>query len=125
MHLASLGADLGWGPQWDTNFYQDPAKMVTDLHDMNMQLMVSVWSKFDNNTKFYEAMTKPENDKFMIADSIYYDAWNPDAREVSEHSLVVRPLCNTLLTHSPPPPIALLLVQQGVHVRHWSGRSLA
>jgi len=44
------------GPQWDPAFYQNPAGMVEELNSLNMQLMVSVWSKFDNTTTFYQTM---------------------------------------------------------------------
>jgi hypothetical protein len=32
--------------------------MVSSLREMNMQLMVSVWSKFDEQTEFYKTMEK-------------------------------------------------------------------
>lgn len=70
--------NLGWGPQWDPEFYPDPAEMVAELSNMNMQLMVSVWSKFDNGTKFFDTMSANGE---MLDGSIYYDAWNPMGRE--------------------------------------------
>jgi alpha-D-xyloside xylohydrolase len=48
--------------------------------------MVSVWSKFDNKTKFFKQMNQSG---FMLNNSVdgthgreYYDAWNPKAREL-------------------------------------------
>lgn len=41
----------GWNAmQFDEQHYPDPAKMVKDLHDMDMKLMLSVWSKIDPNS---------------------------------------------------------------------------
>ena len=39
---------LGWGPVWDPATYPDPAGLVSDLHGIDVHLMVSVWAKFDN-----------------------------------------------------------------------------
>ena len=41
----------GWNSmQFDENHYPDPAAMVKELHDMNMRLMLSVWSKVVANS---------------------------------------------------------------------------
>ena len=50
--------NLGWGPHWDPAVYPKPAEMVQNLTNINVQLMVSVWSKFDTNTEFYKDMGK-------------------------------------------------------------------
>jgi len=70
--------NLGWGPQWDPAFYADPAGMVKELKGMNMQLMVSVWSKFDKGTSMFQTMTDRGQ---MLNGTNYYDAWNAEARE--------------------------------------------
>ena len=36
--------------RFDEEHYPDPAKMVSELHDMNLRLMLSVWSKIDPNS---------------------------------------------------------------------------
>ena len=42
----------GWNAmRFDEEHYPDPAKMVSDLHDMDMKLMISVWSKMDPNSE--------------------------------------------------------------------------
>lgn len=42
----------GWNAmRFDEVHYPDPAKMVSDLHDMDMKLMISVWSKMDPNSE--------------------------------------------------------------------------
>lgn len=41
----------GWNAmQFDEQYYPDPAKMVKELHGMDMKLMLSVWSKLDPNS---------------------------------------------------------------------------
>lgn len=38
----------GWNAmKFDEEFYPDPKQMVSDLHNMDMKLMLSVWSKID------------------------------------------------------------------------------
>lgn len=40
----------GWNAmKFDEEHYPDPAKMVNELHNMDMKLMLSVWSKIDPN----------------------------------------------------------------------------
>eukprot|EP00980_Cylindrotheca_fusiformis_P022955 scaffold9948_cov129-Cylindrotheca_fusiformis.AAC.23 len=71
---------LGWGPQWDRTLYPDPEGMVKILHDdYSLSFMVSVWSRFDNNTVFYKEM---ERENYLIPNSDWFDAWNPEARSV-------------------------------------------
>lgn len=42
----------GWNAmRFDEEHYPDPAKMVSDLHEMDMKLMISVWSKMDPNSE--------------------------------------------------------------------------
>lgn len=49
----------GWNAmQFDEGRYPDPAKMVRDLHDMNVKLMLSVWSKVDVNSSLGKELTK-------------------------------------------------------------------
>lgn len=39
----------GWNAmQFDEQYYPDPAQMVRELHNMDMKLMLSVWSKIDS-----------------------------------------------------------------------------
>lgn len=61
--------------------------MVKELKSINMHLMVSVWSKFDYNTKagglgghdFWQQMNRSG---YIIGDSEYYDPYNPAARQL-------------------------------------------
>ncbi|CAJ1953466.1 unnamed protein product [Cylindrotheca closterium] len=70
--------DKGWGPQWDEKKYPDPAGMIKELHnEFSLSFMVSVWSKFDNTTSFFDEM---KSQGYLLDDSTYFDAWNPGAR---------------------------------------------
>jgi len=79
-----------WGShRFDRQRYPDPAAMVSDLHAMNVKLMISVWAKFvpgsDNYTEmdargflfppFDAAHGGPEGNTER-----YYDAFDPEAR---------------------------------------------
>ena len=68
----------GWGPHWDPSIYPAPGDMVKNLSSINIQLMVSVWSKFDETTSFFKNMS---TQGYMINGTNYYDVWNPKARE--------------------------------------------
>ena len=42
----------GWNAmKFDEEFYPDPTQMVSDLHEMDMKLMLSVWSKIDPSSE--------------------------------------------------------------------------
>lgn len=67
----------GWNAmQFDEERYPDPAGMVRELHNMNMRLMVSVWSKIDPDSEVgKQAMEKG----YYIPGSDWIDFFNPDA----------------------------------------------
>lgn len=67
----------GWNAmQFDEERYPDPAGMVRELHDMNMRLMVSVWSKIDPKSEVgKQAMEKG----YYIPGSEWIDFFNPEA----------------------------------------------
>lgn len=69
---------LGWGPQWDKKLYPSPDKMITGLQKLGINFMVSVWSRFDEKTNFYQAMKAKG---LLIPNSTWFDPWNPAARE--------------------------------------------
>ena len=68
---------LGWGPHWDPSIYPNPREMADELHGMNINLMVSVWSKFDTSTVFYTTM---KENNWLINGSIYYNPYDKDAQ---------------------------------------------
>lgn len=67
----------GWNAmRFDEERYPDPAGMVRELHDMNMRLMVSVWSKIDPKSEVgKQAMEKG----YYIPGSEWIDFFNPEA----------------------------------------------
>eukprot|EP00055_Hartaetosiga_balthica_P010999 m.48812 g.48812 ORF g.48812 m.48812 type:complete len:884 (-) comp7416_c0_seq1:127-2778(-) len=70
--------NLGWGPQWDPTIYSDPREMVSVVHALHMDIMVSVWSKFDTSTEFYKTMSGNHE---MIPGGNYFDPYNPSAQK--------------------------------------------
>lgn len=67
----------GWNAmQFDEERYPDPAEMVRELHDMNMRLMISVWSKIDPNSEVGKQATEKG---YYISGSEWIDFFNPDA----------------------------------------------
>lgn len=67
----------GWNAmQFDEERYPDPAGMVRELHDMNMRLMVSVWSKIDPNSEVGKQATEKG---YYIPGSDWIDFFNPEA----------------------------------------------
>lgn len=67
----------GWNAmQFDETQYPDPAGMVTSLHDMDMRLMLSVWSKVDRKAELGKAMA---DRGYYIPDSDWIDFFNPQA----------------------------------------------
>lgn len=82
-----------WGShEFDSERFPDPKGMVDAIHDMNAQIMISVWPKFYMNTEhFKEFDEKGWMYKQAINDSIYdwigyigsfYDAYSDGARKL-------------------------------------------
>lgn len=67
----------GWNAmKFDEEFYPDPAGMVSDLHDMDMKLMLSVWSKIDPSSE----VGKEAQDKgLFIPETTWIDFFDPEA----------------------------------------------
>ena len=67
----------GWNAmQFDENYYPDPKALTDSLHDMNMRLMVSVWSKIDKTSEVGRQML---SDGYYIPETDWIDFFNPDA----------------------------------------------
>lgn len=61
----------GWNAmQFDENKYPDPGKMVRELHNMNIHLMLSVWSKIDKQSALGKQM---ESKGFYIPGTDWID----------------------------------------------------
>ena len=67
----------GWNAmRFDEEQYPDPAQMVKDLHDMDMKLMISVWSKIDPSSE----VGKQAQDKgLFIPGTTWIDFFDEDA----------------------------------------------
>jgi len=73
-------------PVWNKN-YPDPKAMITELHNENVHLMVSVWPFFRPGSRVYDDMdkkgffiAKTKAAGFHPAGMALYDAFNPEAR---------------------------------------------
>lgn len=67
----------GWNAmQFDEDKYPNPAEMVLGLHNMNIRLMLSVWSKIDRQSVLGKQM---ESKGFYISGTDWIDFFNPAA----------------------------------------------
>ena len=67
----------GWNAmQFDEQYYPDPAKMVKDLHQMDMKLMLSVWSKIDPNSTIGK---QAQEKKYYIPGTTWIDFFDDEA----------------------------------------------
>lgn len=67
----------GWNAmRFDEEYYPDPAKMVSDLHDMDMKLMISVWSKMDPGSEVGKAA---QEKGYFIPGTTWIDFFDKDA----------------------------------------------
>ena len=67
----------GWNAmQFDEDKYPDPKAMTRELHDMDMKLMLSVWSKIDKNSQVGREMNAAG---YYIDGTDWIDFFNPDA----------------------------------------------
>lgn len=68
----------GWNSmKFDEEFYPDPTALTSELHDkLNMRLMLSVWSKIDDNSDLGKQM---KSDGYYIPGTTWIDFFNPDA----------------------------------------------
>ena len=67
----------GWNSmQFDEEFYPDPKALTDSLHQMDVRLMVSVWSKIDKKSEVGRQM---ERDHYYIPETDWIDFFNPEA----------------------------------------------
>ena len=67
----------GWNSmKFDEEFYPDPKALTDSLHQMDVRLMVSVWSKIDKNSEVGREMEKGQ---YYIPGTDWIDFFNPDA----------------------------------------------
>jgi alpha-D-xyloside xylohydrolase len=67
----------GWNAmRFDEDYYPDPKALTDSLHNMDIRLMVSVWSKIDKTSEVGRQM---ETDGYYIPNTDWIDFFNPDA----------------------------------------------
>ena len=67
----------GWNSmQFDEAFYPDPKALIDSLHQMDVKLMVSVWSKIDKQSEVGRQM---EQDRYYIPETDWIDFFKPEA----------------------------------------------
>ena len=83
-----------WGDHdFDPKYWPHPEKMISEVHDMNAHIMISVWPKFYQGTENFKLFEKNgwlymKNVELKNLDwippgyiSTFYDAYNPNARK--------------------------------------------
>ena len=74
----------GWNAmKFDEDHYPDPRKLVDDLHQMDVRLMLSVWSKIDKNSEVGRSM---QAQGYYIPGTDWIDFFNPDAAAAYWHN---------------------------------------
>lgn len=67
----------GWNAmRFDEQYYPDPKTLADSLHDMNVRLMLSVWSKVDRKSEVGQQMAA---DNYYIPNTDWIDFFNPKA----------------------------------------------
>ena len=73
----------GWNSmRFDEDFYPNPKALTDSLHQMNMRLMLSVWSKIDKRSDIGQQM---ERDGYYIPGTDWIDFFNPSAAAAYWH----------------------------------------
>ena len=73
----------GWNSmRFDEDFYPNPKALTDSLHQMNMKLMLSVWSKIDKRSDVGQQM---ERDGYYIPGTDWIDFFNPSAAAAYWH----------------------------------------
>jgi alpha-D-xyloside xylohydrolase len=78
--------------KFDPTYWPDPDSMIQELHDMGIELMVSVWPTVDKRSENYEEMSQQgylvQTERgvqttmdFLLTPTVFYDATNPKSRE--------------------------------------------
>jgi len=79
-----------WGShQFDEGRYPDPVKLMNDLHEQNVHMIISVWPKFDVDSPNADELRKAGGLYSQVLSYVYppgrgqwYDAFNPEARKI-------------------------------------------
>ena len=70
----------GWSAmKFDEQNYPDPGEMIRQLHKENLRFVISVWSRFDEQTDVYKKM---QAGSWLVPGTNWFDPFNPKAREL-------------------------------------------
>ncbi|MEM1606569.1 MAG: glycoside hydrolase family 31 protein [Candidatus Bathyarchaeia archaeon] len=70
----------GWNAfKFDEESFPDPPKMVSDLHALNLHVLISIWPIFDVNTDVYKDMFSRG---YICPNTRCYDPFNEGARKL-------------------------------------------
>jgi alpha-D-xyloside xylohydrolase len=68
----------GWNAmKFDEGYYPQPKEMLDQLHDRDLHMMISVWSRFGENTDVYKRMSAQS---FLIPGTPWTDFFNSKAQ---------------------------------------------
>ena len=69
----------GWNAmRFDEQYYPNPKELVEQLHQKNVRLMVSVWSRIDEKSELGKFMSSKQ---YFIPNTIWVDFFNPKAAQ--------------------------------------------
>ncbi|HKW17973.1 MAG TPA: TIM-barrel domain-containing protein [Terriglobales bacterium] len=69
----------GWNAmKFDETYYPNPRKMLDQLHAEDLHMMISVWSKFGEDTDVYKRMSTKG---FLVQGTPWTDFFNPEAQK--------------------------------------------
>ena len=69
-----------WGQKtFDETRYPDPEKMMEELHEMEVKLLISIWPHMDHRSDNYREFKERD---LLLAMWNVYDAFNPEARKL-------------------------------------------
>ena len=70
----------GWNAmKFDEELYPQPNSMIAKLHELKLNVLISVWSRFGGETDIYNKM---RDRSFLVENTMWVDAFNPKARSL-------------------------------------------
>ena len=70
----------GWNAmKFDEQFYPKPDSMIAKLHEQQLKVLISVWSRFGEKTDIYNDM---RDRSLLVENTKWFDAFNPQARSL-------------------------------------------
>jgi alpha-D-xyloside xylohydrolase len=70
----------GWSAmKFDEDYYPHPKEMLDQIHASNLHMMISIWSRFGEQTDVYKRMA---SESLLIPGTPWTDFFNPEAQRV-------------------------------------------